>query len=404
MCGAVVLDGLLANLFCDAIGLEVFEAKFTKQMQTEVIKLDLTQPDAAEVEKAAKLLDAGGLVAFPTETVYGIACKVAADSIAKLDNLKNRAKDKHYTLHIGQKSDAEKYLPAIGLRAKKLIKNTWPGPLTIVFELSDEEIKKQQAKFAQEIFDVLYKNNSIGIRCPAHRVAAMLLQLAQMPVVAPSANAAGRKPAVTAKQVLEQFSGQIDALLDAGKCKYKENSTVVKIGKKGFEILRQGVYSQSQLETLSTVKFLFVCTGNTCRSPMAEAIFAKYLAEKLKCEVDQLEKMGYKTLSAGTMGVSGLPASKEAVNACAVRGIDIRGHASTGLARQLIEDSDLIFTMSRTHSRQVIDMCHEAADKCLLLAGNVDIVDPIGQNQQTYNSCADLIEKNAKKRIGEFII
>ncbi len=404
MCGAVVFDGLLAKLFCDAIGLEVFEAKFTKRMQTEVIKLDLTQPDAAEVEKAAKLLDVGGLVAFPTETVYGIACRASTDSIAKLDTLKNRAKDKYYTLHIGQKSDVEKYLPAIGLRAKKLIKNAWPGPLTIVFELSSEEIKKQQGKFAQETFDVLYKNNSIGIRCPDNRVAAMLLQLAQMPVVAPSANVAGQKPAVTAEEVLEQFSGQIDALLDAGKCKYEENSTVVKIGKKGLNILRQGVYSQSQLETLSTVKFLFVCTGNTCRSPMAEAIFARYLAKKLECEVDQLEKMGYKTLSAGTMGVSGLSASREAVGACVARGVDIRGHASTGLSRQLIENSDLIFAMSRTHSRQVVDMCPEAADKCLLLAGKVDVADPIGQNQQAYNCCADLIEKNVKKRIGEFII
>jgi len=104
-------------------------------MQTEVVKLDATKPDIGKVKEAAQLIDAGQLVAFPTETVYGIACRVETTSLIKLDKLKGRGPEKYYTLHIGGKNDVKKYLPSVGLRAGKLIKNFWPGPLTIVFEL-----------------------------------------------------------------------------------------------------------------------------------------------------------------------------------------------------------------------------------------------------------------------------
>ena len=266
---------------------------FQSVMHTKVVKLNAGEPDTAEIKAAADLVDAGGLVAFPTETVYGIACRVKTDSLNKLDNLKNRAPDKYYTLHISPKTGLEKYVPIIGLRAQKLIENAWPGPLTVVFELDGQDIEKQRSRLEKEVFENLYKNNSIGIRCPEDPVASTLLQMVHNPVVAPSANITGQKPAVNAEQVLAQFSGQVELLLDAGPCKYKKSSTVAKIGKSGLQILRPGVYTEQELEEMSKVKFLFVCTGNTCRSPMAEGMFKKYLAEKLGFEVDRLEKKGY---------------------------------------------------------------------------------------------------------------
>jgi protein-tyrosine phosphatase len=373
-------------------------------MQTKVIKLDSTKIDSAKITEAAQLVDAGGLVAFPTETVYGIACRVKTDSLIKLDNLKGRGPEKYYTLHISRKSDVEKYLPTIGLKAQKLIKNAWPGPLTIVFELDAQDIEKQRTGLEREVFESLYKDNSIGIRCPDNAIATMLLQTTKHPVVAPSANITGQAPAADAKQVLAQFSGQIELLLDAGSCKYKKSSTVVKIGKKGLEILRAGVYPQAEIEALSEIKFLFVCTGNTCRSPMAEGMFRKYLAEKLQCEVDHLDKMGYKTLSAGVMGIVGSPVSAEAIAVCATKGIDIKAHKSRTLSQGLVEECDFIFAMSRMHCERITALSAEAANKCSLLIENQDIPDPIGQPQEFYNDCAGLIEKAVKKRVGELVI
>jgi protein-tyrosine phosphatase len=373
-------------------------------MQTKVIKLDSVKINSAKIKEAARLVDAGGLVAFPTETVYGIACRVENTSLTKLDNIKGRGLEKYYTLHIAEKSDVKKYLPAVGLRAQKLIENAWPGPLTIVFELDVQDIKKQQANLDKEVFENLYKDNSIGIRCPGNLIATKLLQSIKSPVVAPSANITGQPPATDAKQVLAQFSGQIELLLDAGPCKYKKSSTVVKIGKKGLEVLRPGVYPQEDVEAMSQIKFVFVCTGNSCRSPMAEGMFRKYLAEKLQCEVDHLDKMGYKTLSAGVMGVVGMPASPEAIAACAAKGIDIKAHKSRALSQQLVEECDFIFPMSRMHYERITALSAEAANRCALLAENEEVPDPMGQPQQVYDNCAELIEKAVKKRIGEFVI
>lgn len=373
-------------------------------MQTKVIKLDPENIDSAKIEEAAELVDRGGLAAFPTETVYGIACRVETASLAKLDSIKARSSNKYYTLHIGQKTDVEEYVPSVRLRAQKLIKNGWPGPLTIVFELSDKDIEKQRKTLNKKVFECLYKNNSIGIRCPDHPIAAMLLQKAKYPVAAPSANITGEPPSTSAEQVLAQFSGRIDLLLDGGPCKYKKSSNVVKIGKNGLEILRAGVYSETELRAMSEVKFLFVCTGNTCRSPMAEGMFRKYLAEKLQCKVDHLSKKGYKVLSAGVMDMSGSPASAEAIAACAAKGVDIKAHKSRALTKQLVGESDFIFAMTRMHCERVIALNPKAADKCVLLAVSKEIPDPIGQPQQFFDDCAGLIEKAVRERISELWI
>jgi len=375
-----------------------------RPMKTKVLKLDAAKIDAMKINEAAAIIESGGLVAFPTETVYGIACRVKSDSLARLDNLKGRTTGKYYTLHIAQKSDVGNYVPIIGLKAQQLIQNAWPGPLTIVFELDKEDIDKQHKNLEGEVFESLYKEHSIGIRCPDNTIAAMLLQQMSIPVVAPSANITNSPPAVDAGQVLDQLSDRIDLLLDAGPCKYKQSSTVVKIGKKDMRILRPGVYSQAELEALSQVQFLFVCTGNTCRSPMAEGIFRKYLAEKLQYDIDGLDKMGYKVSSAGIIGSVGYPATAEAVTACAAKGVDIEAHRNKALSRELIEASDIIFAMEQIHRDRVILLDPKAANKCFLLAGNTGIPDPIGQPQQSYDKCAKLIERAVQKRISELVI
>ncbi len=373
-------------------------------METKVIKLDITNIDTAAIKEAAAIIDAGGLVAFPTETVYGFGCRVADDSLARLNEVKGRQKDKYYTLHIANPADVFKYVPSIGLRARALARNAWPGPLTIVFELAEADVKRQKGKLDAEVIDNLYRNSSIGIRCPDNAIASMLLSEVKSAVVAPSANISGDAPAAEAGAVIERFNGKIDMILDGGPCKYKQNSTVAKIDQTGLKILRQGAYSEPQLIEMAKVTVLFVCTGNSCRSPMAEGLFKKYLAEKFACSVDRLEEKGYIITSAGTLGMVGFPASSEAVRACSARGIDISGHRSKALGRYLIEQSELIFALARGHRDVVLEICPEAVDRCLLLAEDADVPDPVGRTQGVYDSCCEMIEKAVRKRIKELVL
>ncbi|MGD0785462.1 MAG: L-threonylcarbamoyladenylate synthase [Sedimentisphaerales bacterium] len=377
-------------------------------METVVYKITDPVKDIEILKKAADCVDSGGLVVFPTETVYGIACKADKKSLQRLDEVKKRDAEKRYTLHIGDKNKLQDFVPAgttLTGPAKKLVKNAWPGPLTIVFEIQREEL----GKLPPETIEILYKDNTIGIRCPGNNIAREFLNLCKYPVVAPSANTAGKEPATNAQDAIEQLDGLVDMVLDGGACKYKKSSSVVKISPTGWpatsgvewEVLREGVFSKRQIQKMLTINILFVCTGNTCRSPMAEGFAKKALAEKLGCKVDQLGQMGYKVSSAGISAMNGIGATDYAIKVCDSRNIDISNHKSRNITAEMIKDADYIFAMSEGQKSDIIQLSPDGRQKCMLLDENKNINDPIGGDFETYKMCGQIIEKAVIKRISE---
>lgn len=375
--------------------------KYPNIMAAEIIEVKAPNRDIEKLKKCAACIDNGGLVVFPTETVYGIACRAEKKSIERLDEVKQRNLEKRYTLHIGSRDRLFDFVQTLSPPTKKLIQNAWPGPLTIVFEISQKDSAILKEKHGAETFEILYKDGSIGIRCPDEPVAEKLLNLCKYPVVAPSANTAGQPPATDGRQAYEQIGNLVDIVIDAGTCKFEKSSTVVKISPAGLQILRVGAFSERQIQKMYKVHILFVCSGNTCRSPIAEAMAKKFLAEKSGCNIDQLEDIGYKIESAGVLAMNGISASDGSIRFCESRGVNLDKHRSQRLTVEKIKAADYIFAMSNGHKDAIIQLCSQARRKCLLLKEGEDISDPIGGDYEAYNVCGKIIENAVNDRMSE---
>jgi len=189
--------------------------------RTRVLKVDPGNPDPEAIREAAALLRRGGLVAFPTETVYGLGANLQdPQAIQELYQVKQRPFEKRATLHIADFRQVEEEKVLVSPAAWELMREFWPGPLTVVLARPD--------------------GSTIGFRMPGHPVALALLRQAGVPVVAPSANLTGQEPATRAEQVLEVFKDKIDMVLDGGTTPIGVSSTVVDLSVESPRLLREG--------------------------------------------------------------------------------------------------------------------------------------------------------------------
>jgi len=379
-------------------------------METRVIKVEssLEGLDHA-VEEAVAVLSEGGLVGFPTETVYGLAANAAVEaSLEKLAEIKQRPANKPFTLHIGDKSVLSRYVPDLSLLNQQLLRKAWPGPLTVVFDLNAGQMEQVREQLPEQQVEALYHNCSIGIRLPDHPVARELLSEVHDPVVAPSANLSGEAPPTSAEEVLEELADRIELVLDGGATRYAKASTIARLTDDNLEILREGVLDEGTVRRMRTVTILFVCTGNICRSPMAEGFGKQILAEKLGCSVDDLAEKGYKIISAGIMAYDGAEVSPEAIKACEEANVDIRSHGSRYLTADMLEQADCVYVMDRTHHRAVMELAASRGMRNLdrrldFLSKEGDIADPIGMSLDTYRRCAKKIARSVRERLDEIL-
>jgi L-threonylcarbamoyladenylate synthase len=358
---------------------------------TEVIKITDPSQIPAAAEAAADALRAGKLVGFPTETVYGIAVDATnAGSMQRLRELKDRPANP-FSVHLGRPEDLQRYIRKMPPAAARLVRSTWPGPVTLLLEtgghLADKTLDTPDMRAALTSGDV------IGLRCPDEPVSAAMLSAVDGPVLAPSANLAGEPSPRSGDEVLASLDGKIDLLIDHGPTTCGADSTIVRFTGLRWEVVRSGAVSDDKLREAMRFRLIVVCTGNTCRSPMAEGLARQLVAERVGCSVDELEGQGIEIISAGVFAASGSPATPEAQAAAARLGADISSHRSRKLSTELIKSADMILCMTQSHLDSVCRMQASAAGTARLLDGDGDVPDPIGGGIDMYDSTADHLQQ-----------
>lgn len=205
--------------------------------KTEYIKIT---PENLEnsAERAAEILQSGGLVAIPTETVYGLAGNALDGNIVKkIYTAKGRPSDNPLIVHVNNFEEAEKYWNGNLSKAKRLAEAFWPGPLTIILPKNE--------KIPPETSGGL---DTVAIRCPEDKIAKKIIEKACIPLAAPSANSSGKPSPTSAKYVFEDLDGKIDMIIDGGECSVGVESTVISLAEKKPKLLRPGGITLSQLE------------------------------------------------------------------------------------------------------------------------------------------------------------
>ena len=494
-------------------------------LDTVVYKVDPLNPDDEVISRCAEVILQGGLVAFPTETVYGIGGNgLDPAAVARIFEVKGRPQDNPLILHVSRPDNVESLVREIPPEAVKLIEMFWPGPLTLILPKSDLVPSIVTAGLS-----------TVAVRMPDHPVAHKLIDACGVPLAAPSANISGRPSATSAEDVLADLGGKVDIILDAGPTEIGIESTVVDLsgdvprvqrpgglnlesiqmvlkpdiappskyrhyvptsdvylvtgdvlqqrqktifhaikgissGRKvvvlaseenapyytpfervfgegfmrvitlgsrcdlspvaarlysslrraseelGADIILSETFPQdgiglaisNRLEMASEGRvvpwfegnsddcpaplgILMVCSGNTCRSPMAEGLFRRLWK-------DIGEPYPIDIASAGVSAISGFPASREAVEVMARRGIDISCHRSRSVEFEDIQKADLVITMTRGHKAVLALGYPELAHKVFTLSEMIsdedlgDVPDPFGQDLEMYEYTAYLLE------------
>ncbi len=209
-------------------------------LQTEIVKIERIKEQKEDLQRAGEILRQGGLVAFPTETVYGLGANgLDGDACAKIYDAKGRPSDNPLILHVANRSMVDQIAAVIPPMAEKLMAAFCPGPITLIM--------KRRSIVPDRITGGL---DTVGIRMPENDVARAMIKEAGVPVAAPSANISGRPSPTTAESVARDMDGRIPLILDGGACHFGVESTIVDCTGEKAVILRPGAVTREMLGEL----------------------------------------------------------------------------------------------------------------------------------------------------------
>ncbi|MBX9581345.1 MAG: Sua5/YciO/YrdC/YwlC family protein [Gemmataceae bacterium] len=341
--------------------------------------------------QVADALAPGAVVVLPGDAGYVALVNPAAPSAAAhLDALGGLTDEPPAVLAAGP-DDAARLGLDVPVAARRLMFRAWPAALAVA-------LPADRAAFPSEwpgaVRGRLTAGGRVRFRSPDHPLFDAVLPALTAPALVVETGSGRPDP------VLGRLGDAVGFAAAAGDRPADPRPTEVLTTPAGWDITREGAFGRDELEKLAARMILFVCTGNTCRSPLAEGLGKALLAERLGCRVDELPARGFWLLSAGVATSGGSPATPDSVEAGAELGADLRDHRSRPVNPQLLAAADDVIAMTRGHADALAYRFPGVGPAARLLCpegGDVD--DPIGAGPDVYRACGRAI----RDHLGRFI-
>ena len=347
-------------------------------------------PDPAAMTAAVTAWERGELVLAPMETVYGLSARADDPAaLARLVAAKEQPESRAFTWHAAD-STALDHFGALRPLARRLAERFWPGPLTLILGEPSPAL------------GAMARNGAVGVRVPAHAGLRGLLAAAPFPVVATSANRHGNAPGVECDTAAAHFGDQLGLVLDGGTSRLGEPSAVLRLTPGHFELERAGLHDIESLRRAAGLRIAFVCTGNTCRSPMAERLAHAALAKRLG--TPEIGQFGFNVQSMGVFASAGGGPSRGSVEALARRNLDLTDHRSQPAVPDALMGLDRVYCLTSAHREALRSILppERGPELELLDPQGRDVPDPVGGDLPIYLACADAIEAMVEARLDEW--
>jgi protein-tyrosine phosphatase len=357
----------------------------------------MSQPRSHAVETCRRHLLRGELVALPTEAGYVAAASAThAEAVARLAGLRTGDAPLPAVAVRGE-ADARDWVPDLGPVARRIARRGWPGPLVLLFT---HGVKVGAGnRLPDGVLRTIAPGWELGLISSLHPAVRQTLENAAFPLVL--GEVAG-EPVATADDIAAAIGDAAAVIVDSGPTQFAKPATVVEVGPDKWSIRREGVVPAAELARLAAQLILFICTGNTCRSPLAAALCQRMLADRLGCAIEELTEQGFLITSAGLAAVRGEPAAPEAVAVARDLGADLSGHASRPATPDLLSEADLVVGMTAGHLGGLEGIVNTDA-RMRLLCGDTDLADPIGGDMTVYQTCAGAIWQHLPALVDELL-
>lgn len=337
------------------------------------------------IDTAISVLKEGGIVAFPTETVYGLCVDPTnQEAVARLHALKGRDGAKSSAHLISDRKQAEVLSGGLPPPARRLAHAFWPGPLTLVVPAA--------------------MGGTIGLRLSSVALARALVRGVGRPLLQTSANRSGEPAALNATGVFRAFGTGVDLVLDAGRVSGGESSTVVDCHGPTFRILRESAISADEVREAAVERIVIACTGNICRSPLAEQILRSEVAARLALPESELIQNAFDITSCGTQGWSDSPAVEESVRSAKELGYDISAHRGSVCSPERMGNADRVWVMTHRHLEELRLHFQDRPEALSLFdPKGDDVEDPYKKSKRVFRRIAKQLEKIAHERAAELV-